>query len=139
MPLKTIRDEEPQMNLTSMIDVLFLLVIFFMAVTKFAEDDRRLPLHVPTISDRGALSAAPDPKVINVYQDGEITIGNRTVSIPELTGQLAAARSQYKDLAVLIRGDKMTTHGRMTEVYSACRQAGVAELAISVKLDTTKR
>ena len=58
MPLKTHTDELPSINLTSMLDVLFLLIIFFMAGTKFSEMDRKIALRVPQVSDHGALTAA---------------------------------------------------------------------------------
>jgi len=77
--------------------------------------------------------------VVNVYQDGHVSLGTKPMSLDELTKTLAAAHNQYKKLAVLIRGDKLATHGRMTEVYSACQRAGISELAISVKVDTTRK
>ncbi|HKD38212.1 MAG TPA: biopolymer transporter ExbD [Pirellulales bacterium] len=139
MPLKTHADEDPVLNVTSMIDVILVLTIFFMVATKFREDERKLDLKVPVVSNTGALSTAPEPKVVNVYQDGHVSLGTQPVSLDELTRLLAAAHAQYKKLSVLIRGDKLATHGRMTEVYNACQKAGIAELAISVKLDTVKR
>jgi biopolymer transport protein ExbD len=139
MPLKTHVDEDPVLNVTSMIDVVLVLTIFFMVATKFRDDERKLDLKVPVVSNRGALTTAPEPKVVNVYQDGQISLGTNPVTLDDLTKTLAAAHSQYKKLTVLIRGDKLATHGRMTEVYNACQRAGITELAISVKLDTAKR
>jgi biopolymer transport protein ExbD len=139
MPLKTHADEDPVLNVTSMIDVILVLTIFFMVATKFREDERKLDLTVPAVSNTGALSTAPEPKVVNVYQDGHVSLGTQPVGLDELTRLLAAAHAQYKKLSVLIRGDKLATHGRMTEVYNACQKAGIAELAISVKLETVKR
>ena len=139
MPLKTQRDEEPSLNLTSMIDVLFLLIIFFMAATKFTEAEYKIGLTVPAVTDPGAMTSAPAPKVISVYQDGHLTLGSQEVTVDELKQRLAAARSQYKDLGVLIRGDRAATHGRMAEVYTASKQAGIGDLAISVKQDTATR
>jgi len=139
MPLRTQPLEEPTLNLTPMIDVILVLIIFFMVATKFAEEERSVDLQVPSISDRNAPITAPDPKVVNVHRDGHVSLGATTVSIGELKQQLAAAHAQYKRLNVLIRGDHLATHGRMTEVYDACKQAGIAELAISVKLDSKMR
>jgi biopolymer transport protein ExbD len=139
MPLKTHHDEDPVLNVTSMIDVVLVLTIFFMVATKFRDDERKLDLKVPVVSNQGPLSTAPEPKVVNVYQDGHVSLGTKPMSLDELTKTLAAAHSQYKKLAVLIRGDKLATHGRMTEVYSACQRAGISELAISVKVDTARR
>jgi biopolymer transport protein ExbD len=134
MPLKTHVDEQPALNLTSMIDVVFLLIIFFMVGTKFTELERKIGLQVPQVTDRGALTSAPEKKVVNIYRDGQITLDRQPVSLDELTGQLSAARGQYADLGVLVRGDGEGPFQRVAEVLNACKQAGIAELAISVRL-----
>ena len=139
MPLKTEFDQQPTLNLTPMIDIVFLLIIFFMVGTKFSELERKIKLSVPEIAENGALTATPEKKVVNVYQDGQITLGRRRVTLDQLTYRLSVARGQYQDLGVLIRGDGSGRFQRVAEVLGACRKAGIAELAISVKLSTVKR
>lgn len=134
MPLKTHADEQPTLNLTPMIDIVFLLIIFFMVGTKFSELERKIGLQIPEVSDGGPLTAAPEKRVVNVYRDGQITLDRQQVTLEELTATLAAARSQYNDLGVLIRGDATSAFQRVAEVLNACRQAGIAELGISVKI-----
>lgn len=127
-------EEIPTLNLTSMIDVLFLLIIFFMVGTKFIESERQIELKVPQVKAGQALSAAPEKKVINVYQDGEITLDRKAVSLAELQQRLAAMRSQYRALGVMVRGDGSAHFQRVAEVLAACKQAGISDLAISVEL-----
>lgn len=127
-------EEIPTLNLTSMIDVLFLLIIFFMVGTKFIESERQIELKVPQVKAGQALSAAPEKKVINVYQDGEITLDRKAVSLVELQQRLAAMRSQYRALGVMVRGDGSAHFQRVAEVLAACKQAGISDLAISVEL-----
>jgi biopolymer transport protein ExbD len=133
MPLKTQLDEPPVLNLTSMLDVMFLLVIFFMAGSKFTEMERKIALRVPQVGDAKALTPAPEKRVVNVYQDGQITLDRQTVSLEELKTRLMAARRQYHDTGVLVRGDATGQFPRVAEVLNACKQAGIAELAISVR------
>ena len=66
-------------------------------------------------------------------------LGKQPVSLDELTKQLTDAHGQYRKLNVVVRGDQNATHGRMTEVYEACRAAGITEVAISVKVDPKRR
>lgn len=139
MPIKTSHDEQPTLNLTSMIDVVFLLIIFFMAGTKFTELERKIGLKVPQVNDRGTLTAAPEKKIVSVYQDGQIMLDKQLVSIAELTSRLNAARQQYPDLGVMVRGDGAGQFQRVAEVLNACKQAGVADLAISVRLNQSTR
>lgn len=134
MPLKTQFEEQPSVNLTPMIDVVFILIIFFMVGTKFTEMERKIRLQVPEVAAAGPMSSAPDKRVVNVYHDGRILLDRQEVTLEELTKTLAAARSQYKDLGVLIRGDGQVMFQRVAEVLSACRQAEIAEMGISVRI-----
>ena len=140
MPLKTHLDEQPTLNLTPMIDIVFLLIIFFMVGTKFTELERKIGLRLPEVVDKAkALTAAPQRKIVNVYQDGEIVLDQVPVTLEELQNRLAAARSQYDDLGVLVRGDAKGEFQRIAEVLNACKQAGVRELGISVRLIARNR
>lgn len=133
MPLKTHLDEQPTLNLTPMIDIVFLLIIFFMVGTKFTELERKIGLEVPKVADRGALTAAPERKVVNVFRDGTITLNSVPVTLEQLVEQLADARRQYADLGVLVRGDHQGQFQYVAEVLNACRQAGIREMGISVQ------
>lgn len=134
MPLKTNIDEQPSLNLTSMMDVVFLLIIFFMVGTKFTDVDRTIGLTVPEVSDGGALTAAPEKKVVNVFADGQITLDRTPVTLDQLLAELKAAREQYPDLGVLVRGDAGSPFQNVAQVLSTCREAGVGELGISVRI-----
>ena len=134
MPLKTHVDEQPTLNLTPMIDIVFLLIIFFMVGTKFTELERKLALEVPQVGDATALAPAPEKRVINVYRDGRISLDRETVTLDQLRARLAAARSQYQDLGVVVRGDAEGTFQNVATVLNACRQAGIAQMGISVRL-----
>ena len=60
-------------------------------------------------------------------------MGSDELAIGELVTRLAALRTGRPDLAVMIRGENAVPHGRMAEVYEACRAAGVRQVAISVR------
>ena len=135
MPLKTHIDEQPSLNLTPMIDIVFLLIIFFMVGTKFTEMERAIPLEVPSVAKTNALTSAPKSRVVNVYRDGSITLDGQELALEELTQQLAAARSQYKGLSVVIRGDAAVAYQNVANALSACKQAGISKLRISVKVN----
>ena len=135
MPLRTSLDEQPSLNLTSMIDVLFLLIMFFMVGTKFTEMERKIGLKVPQVTDVGALTSAPEKRVVNVYRDGQITLDRTPVDLDELSRRLRAARAQYADLGVLVRGDGAGEFQIVADVLNACRRAGITELGVAVTTD----
>jgi len=134
MPLKTITDEEPQMNMTPMIDCVFLLLIFFMVGTQFSDMERDLKLEVPQVGNNPTLTAAPEKKVVNVFADGHVTLDQQPISLEALTARLSQARSEHADLGVLIRADAGCPFQRVAEALNACKLARVNELGISVKV-----
>jgi biopolymer transport protein ExbD len=133
MPLKTHANDEPTLNLTAMLDVLFLLIIFFMLGTRFVDDERKIGLSVPKVADKGALSASPSRSIVNVYLDGSITLDGQNVNLEQLTAKLSGARRQHGDPGVLVRGDANDKYQRMVAVLNACKQAGIKNLGISVR------
>ncbi|MBX7166506.1 MAG: biopolymer transporter ExbD [Pirellulales bacterium] len=137
MPLKTHIDEQPTMNLTSLIDVVFLLIIFFMVGTRFSEMEHNIDVQVPRVADGGALTDAPARRVINIARDGQITLDGRVVSLGDLSQALAATRQTHQEVGVIIRGDGQGEFQHVAEVMNACKQAGIAELGISVRIAGT--
>ena len=138
MPLKTQLDDAPVLNLTAMLDVMFLLIIFFMLGTRFVDDERKIKLQVPAVADRGTLAAAPARKEVNIFHDGTITLDRATVTIDELTTRLAAARRQRRELSVLVRGDARGELQNVASVLAACKRAGITDLGITVRSVTLK-
>ena len=134
MPLKTQVDDLPTLNLTSMLDVVFLLIIFFMVGTKFTETERDIDLKVPTVSEGGAVHPAGEKRVVNIYPDGKLTLDRAPVTLTELRGQLTTARQGDPELAVLVRGDAQSPFQQVAEVLNACKQAGISDLGISVSM-----
>jgi biopolymer transport protein ExbD len=134
MPIKTLTDEQPALNLTSMIDVMFLLVIFFMVGTKFSDAERSMSVKVPKVGQTGALTPAPEKRIVNVHQDGRITLDRQTLTIDELQEVLRKARRHDRSPGVVVRADGQGAFQHVANVLAACRNAGVSELGISVQV-----
>jgi biopolymer transport protein ExbD len=135
MPLKLQREDEmPALNLTSMIDVLFLLIIFFMVATKFDEMERNIAVAVPEVSQAGEDTPPARPLVVSVLADGRLDLDGTTVTETELTQKLAAARTPLTEPTVVIHGDAKCPFQHVASALGACRQAGVSELGITVRL-----
>ena len=131
MPLRTESLEEPSLNLTPMIDIVFLLIIFFMVGTKFSEIEQQFDIETPRAVELAAMSSAPDPIVVNVTRAGQISIDNAEFTLEELKGRLQEARENFAKQTVLIRGDGESIYQSVIDVMSVCHQAQVHKFSLA--------
>jgi biopolymer transport protein ExbD len=133
MPLKTETTEEPAINLTPMIDVVFLLIIFFMVGARFAEMERQLDVQLPTASGIEPLTARPDPITINVRENGEISVRDQVYTLPELDAFLRQAKQNYPDQAVLVRGAAAGPYQHVIDVLAVCRRVEIGTVNLAYR------
>lgn len=142
MPLKIQRDDQTSINLTPMIDIVFLLIIFFMVGSRFTDlqqTERDISLRVPQVQSAQALTNTPSKRVINVYSNGRITLDQKPVTLPELEAQLATAREQYQKLGVVVRGDRESQFDQVAQVIATCERVKIRDLNIAVSSDSIHR
>lgn len=133
MPLKTEQLDEPALNLTPMIDVVFLLIIFFMVGSHFSEKERenKFDVQVPTVGAAMPLTAPPDQLIINVDEQGNIYLGDDQMSRKQLIQELSSARERYADQSVIIRGAGEGKYQNVADVLSACHLAGIKHFSVA--------
>jgi biopolymer transport protein ExbD len=142
MPLKTMRDEQPSINLAPMIDIVFLLIIFFMVGSQFTQwsgEERDLNVHVPQVAPTPANAADQRKRVINVLNTGEIRLDDQTVELGQLESLLRDARAQNPKTGVVIRGDSNSAYQAVADVIAACRRAEIQDLNLAVRVAQAER
>lgn len=118
---------EEGINLTPMVDVVFLLLIFYLAATTFQRDEVRLDLRLPTAKS-GLASKSEQPIVVNVLADGRVHVDGREVTLPALRQKLAAAGERNPEQTVLVRGDQQAQFGLGVQVLDLCRLAKIKKV-----------
>ncbi len=134
MPLKTQHDEMPNLNLTSLIDVVFLLIVFFMTATKFTDPNRDIDLRLPEVAKGDALSMAQKAREVVIHADGRVSLDGEAVSVAELTKRLTESIAAGPQQSVVILGDAGCPFQHIAAAMAACKEAGVTELAVSVQV-----
>jgi biopolymer transport protein ExbD len=137
MPLRSEPLDEPQLNLTPMVDVVLQLVIFFMVGTQFVDKERKVDITLPLVSQAAPLTETPDELVVNVSKDGGIFIGGDVVSPQQLRDQLQEAKQRYAEQAVVIRGDMDCIYQQVMTVVDICKQAGIDNLQVATRVEST--
>ena len=122
--------EDFVVNLTPLIDVVFLLLIFFMVSTTFLEPEREIEVELPTAESGGEPQEAPDELILNIVKDGGIYYQGEKIGL-EALGELLKRTAQHDPATpVTIRGHRQAQHQNIVSVMDACGVAGLSNLAI---------
>lgn len=132
-------DGSELINMSSLLDVMFILIIFFMATTTFRQEERDLAVNLPETADGQTLSSAPKVVVINVRQDGTYLFGDAIVTLAGIEERVASALKVDPDQKVLIRGDAKAFHGDVSSAAASCRLVGVKEAHIGYQVPSGAR
>lgn len=127
-------DEEEAVNLMPLIDMVFLLLIFFLVATTISNEEREIGVQLPGTSMVQPLSAPPRQLIVNILADGTLKVAGRAYERDELAELLKRAAENEPDRDVLIRADERSIHRYFAEVARLCRKAGVTEFKIGYVL-----
>ena len=126
------------MQLAPMIDILLLLLSFFIISWQFSRSETELNVSVPTAQE----GADPDRQrgeiIINVLPDGGIRVEGLTVDLLQLHQKLAAIAKQFKNQPVRIRGDGKVPYQRIVEVIDTCQKAGIWNISFATQRPAPK-
>ena len=123
--------QHPGIQLAPLVDVLMLLLIFFLLTWNAARNENELDVKVPKASAAKEKAAPPGDVVVNVRTDGTVVVNRRTMNGPELTDLLQNLVKLYPEQAVVIRGDEGGAYKNVVNVLNICSEAGVTNVAFA--------
>jgi len=110
-------------DMAPLIDVVFLLLIFFMLTSAFREPS--LPLQLPSAS--GSPDTPVEALIISVNADGDIAIGDQPVTLAAFTATLRAILDQRENHTINFRGDRTVDYGVFVDLMDRARTAGASQ------------
>jgi len=132
-------DSEPEINLTSLIDVIFVLIIFFVATTTFNQRSA-LKLQLPT-AQAVAKQDPGEPLNVLVDAEGRYFIGENEVlksDVGSLKEAIVAVAGQDRSMPVVLRADARTPHQSVITAMDALGQLGFVKLSIATTPEKNK-
>ena len=135
MRISTSESLDPQLDMTPMIDMVFLLLIFFLAATTFQHDEREMKIALPIASAAGPLSTALREIIVNVDQAGQIVVNRRLIDHAELERMVRDAVAANAQQKVVVRGDRSADYGGVVAVLDICKRAGIQEPYLDTVLE----
>ncbi|NOQ87742.1 MAG: biopolymer transporter ExbD [Gammaproteobacteria bacterium] len=130
------KEESVEVNLTPLIDVVFLLLIFFMVTTTF-DKHARLKVSLPESSTKAAQQQS-EPLVLSIDAKGNYFLNERQLVNQQLDTlkqalkkTIGQSNKDYKDVALVLRADANTPHQSVVRAMDAASQLGLSKLSIA--------
>ncbi len=115
------------LEMTPLIDMVFLLLIFFLVATTFHQTEREMQIALPNAAFAGPISTALREIVINVDAEGNIIVNGRTLEPEDLQRLIQETVAVNADQKVTVRGDRATPYANIVRVLDICKGSGIQE------------
>jgi biopolymer transport protein ExbD len=131
--MKFRKEDEENFNfdLTPMIDVVFLLLIFFMVSTAFVDFSHRMDIALPA-SKASEVNEAPQEITVEMTLGSEIILNGKTLSLTDLELKIKDL-TKSKQTPAIIKADQGLPYGKVVEVMGVIQSSGIRDISIAVK------
>jgi biopolymer transport protein ExbD len=122
------------LSLTPLIDVVFLLLIFFLVTSEFEDEERRLDILLPSATSAVPMISKPREVVIDIDAKGDLYIGGKPQSIGDLQSILeSAVADNPTNQTVVIRSDRRAKFQPVVSVMDVCNRTGVSDYSVTTQ------
>lgn len=118
-------------QIAPMVDILLVLLCFFIVTWSFARKEMALDVKVPAAQSGKDQVSTVNQTVLNVKQDGTIIWNRKPISHAELLPRLQSLARLYPDYAIILRGDERAAYKAIVSVLDICRAAGIWNVAFA--------
>ena len=118
-------------QMTAMMDVVFLLLCFFVTSQIFAQWETEIDVALPTAETATAPRRLPGEVIVNLLADGSLVMNGRTLTEDDLRSTMDRLVALYPGQPVLLRADKATPYEHVVRVLDACRKADVWNISFA--------
>ena len=123
-------DEKPEVSLTSMMDCIFLMLIFFLVSSQLKKVEKEIPMELPTATVAKDVKATPDLITVQVNSKGELFVNSKSVGGAGLRAALTAAKQENPDRRIRLDGDVYAPFRAIVQVLDTCQQEGLTVVGI---------
>ena len=130
MAVKYEEDEKPEVSLTSMMDCIFLMLIFFLVSSQLKKVEKEIPMELPTANVAKDVKATPDLVTVSVDAKGELYVNSKPVGGAGLRSVLVKAKAENPDRRIRLNGDVYAPFRAIVQVLDTCQQEGLTVVGI---------
>lgn len=127
------RGKAPALAMTSMLDVIFLLLCFFVTVSVFSQWESEISIKLPNAKTAQEPERLPGEIIVNLTKEGKVRVNGGDMPLSELKSRLSKISKFYPGQPVIIRADKEVKYESLVEVIDTCREADVWNFSLATE------
>ena len=132
------KSKAPTLALTSMLDVIFLLLCFFVTVSVFSQWESEISIKLPSAKTSDEPERLPGEIIVNLDKTGFVKVNSAPMSLEDLQARLKRISKFYPGQPVIIRADKETKYDDLVKVIDACRAGDVWNFSLATEGSAAK-
>lgn len=117
--------QKPAVQIAPLIDIVFLTLIFFMALSIFNQLESEISISVPKARESEEIVRSPGEVIINIMKDGSVIVNQKRLTYENLGKMLRKISTLFPDQPVIIRADENAYHKYVVRVLDACAGADI--------------
>ena len=132
--MKLRRRAEPHVlgfQIAPMVDILLVLLCFFIVTWSFARKENELDVKVPSAENAKESNPIVNQTVLNVKADGTVVWNRKPMALPDLALKLKELSGLFPDYAIIVRGDERVPFRYIAAVLDTCREANIWNVAFA--------
>jgi biopolymer transport protein ExbD len=118
-------------QIAPMVDILLVLLCFFIVTWSFARKENELDVKVPSAQNAKDSNPVVNQTVLNVKADGTVVWNRKTIAAPDLAMKLKELSGLFPDYAIIVRGDERVPFRFIANVLDICREANIWNVAFA--------
>ena len=127
-----LQEEEHQgLRIAPLIDIVFLLLIFFLVATTFQEVEKDITIKLAEASEGSNRESTARIMIVNVNRAGVIVVNQRVLTMEQLETRIGEAKQANPDVVVVLRCDRNTYHKHFVRILNLCEKIGVTGVAVA--------
>lgn len=132
------QSKAPTLALTSMLDVIFLLLCFFVTVSVFSQWESEISIKLPNAKTADEPERLPGEIIVNLDKSGTVKVNGAPMALDDLQARLKRISKFYPGQPVIIRADKETKYDDLVHVIDACRAGDVWNFSLATEGSSAK-
>ena len=132
---KVRRGALPSFQMTSMMDLIFLMLFFFVTTSVFSQWEYEIDISLPSAQSGKVPDRLPGEIIINISKDGRVSINQQDLTMDALKTRLDRLVQYFPGQPVVLRADKATSYEDLIKVIDTCRKADVWNFSMATSED----